>query len=444
MSAVAKLERWQLVHEALLEVACRRSALDAEEMRWLYEAEQLQIWKQLGLVSMVDYLERALAYAPRTAQERMRVARALADLPELMDALATNELSFSAIKELARVATRKTERAWCEAARGMNLREIEQLVSGRRPGDLPTDAPDDDARLHALRFDDVTASSYALFRQARQAIDRERGSRVTDDELVRTLARAILDGASVAGGKPADHGHARNQVHYTVCEQCDAAWQHGGGARVRISAAAIEQACCDAVEIPPSIDGKPQRAAQTIPPAIRREVFHRDEYRCQTPGCRSSLGLEIHHIVARADGGSHDPSNLTLRCDACHTARHEGKLAISGTAPDNLTTTRTYPLVRLRNVAEARPHHRPARDGESAYVGVEREDNTLAAKRAPSRLDAAIAIARTDAILALITAGWKRGIASAAVDDARAHVGADAPLEVLLREAFRRCSRRTG
>jgi hypothetical protein len=157
MSAVAKLERWQVVHEALLDVACRRSALDAEEMRWLHEAEGLQIWKQLGLVSMVDYLERALDYAPRTAQERMRVARALADLPELMDALATNELAFSAIKELARVSTRATEQAWRAAARGKNLREIEQLVSGRRPGDLPTDAPDDDARLHTLRFDDISA-----------------------------------------------------------------------------------------------------------------------------------------------------------------------------------------------------------------------------------------------------------------------------------------------
>jgi hypothetical protein len=439
MSAVAKLERWEVVHEALLDVACRRSALDAEEMRWLHEAEQLQIWKQLGLVSMVDYLERALDYAPRTAQERMRVARALADLPELMDALATNELAFSAIKELARVSTRATEHAWRAAARGKNLREIEQLVSGRRPGDLPTDAPDDDARLHALHFEDISASTYALFREARQAIDRERGSRVTDDELVRTLAHASFDGGTANAN--ADHGHARNQIHYTVCERCNGAWQNGGGARVRITATAIEQACCDAVEIPPAVDGTPQRAAQSIPPAIRREVFHRDQYRCQTPGCRSAQGLEIHHIVARADGGTHDPSNLTLRCDGCHTARHEGKLAITGTAPDNLTTTRAYPLARLRKiqVAEPRPH-----ESERAHVGAERNvaDAHVDSERhhPPSRLDAAIT--RTNAILALTTAGWKRGTASAAVDDARAHVGADAPLEVLLREAFRRCPTR--
>ncbi|MFN0248038.1 MAG: hypothetical protein ACKV2T_14200 [Kofleriaceae bacterium] len=98
----------------------------------------------------------------RTAQERMRVARALADLPQLMDALSVGELSFSAIKELARVATRSTERAWCDAARGKNLREVEQLVSGRKPGDLPTDLPDDEARLRTLRFEEISASGYAL------------------------------------------------------------------------------------------------------------------------------------------------------------------------------------------------------------------------------------------------------------------------------------------
>jgi hypothetical protein len=443
MSAVAKLERWKVVHEALVDVAVRRAALDADEMRWLYEAEQLQIWKQVGVVSMVDYLERVLGHAPRTAQERMRVARALADLPALMTALELGELPFSAIKELVRVATRSTERTWCDAARGKNLREIEQLVSGRRPGDLPTDLPDDEARLHALRFDEISASTYALFRQARQTIDRQNGSRVSDDQLVQTIARAILDGAGASAATPVDHGRARNQIHYTVCQHCDRAWQDGGGERIRIDAAALAQARCDAVEIPRAIDGKPQRASQTIPPATRREVFHRDQNRCQTPGCRSTSGLEIHHIVPRAEGGTHDPSNLTLRCGGCHTARHEGKLVITGTAPDNLTTTHVQALTV--SFGAPRAHHRPNNDvldpDSRAHVGVER---TSTSKRemtpAPSRLDAAIT--RTNAIAALTTSGWKRGIATTAVDEARAHVGADVPLEVLVREAFRRCPTR--
>jgi hypothetical protein len=97
-------------------------------MRWLYEAEQLQTWKQVAVVSIVDYLERGLGHAPRSAQERMRVARALADLPALMGVRSSSS------------------------------------SQGARPADLP---PNDEARLHTLRFDEISASAFALFRQNR-------------------------------------------------------------------------------------------------------------------------------------------------------------------------------------------------------------------------------------------------------------------------------------
>src|SRR5262249_42191315 len=69
------------VDRALRSIKNRRATLDAEEARWLREAEALQIWRPLGMVSALDYLERALGYAPRTAQERLRIARALGSLP---------------------------------------------------------------------------------------------------------------------------------------------------------------------------------------------------------------------------------------------------------------------------------------------------------------------------------------------------------------------------
>src|SRR4051812_2569431 len=74
---------WQQVDRALRSLAQRRAALDAEEARWLREAETCQIWRPLGMVSAIDYMERVLGYSPRTAQERLRVARALGNLPEL-------------------------------------------------------------------------------------------------------------------------------------------------------------------------------------------------------------------------------------------------------------------------------------------------------------------------------------------------------------------------
>jgi len=91
---------WRAVDTALRKIALRRAALDAEEAHWLRQAEALQIWRPLGMVSALDYLERVLGYAPRTAQDRLRVARALGDLPRLTAALASGQLPFSAIREL--------------------------------------------------------------------------------------------------------------------------------------------------------------------------------------------------------------------------------------------------------------------------------------------------------------------------------------------------------
>jgi len=144
---------------------------------------------------------------------------------------------------------------------------------------------------------------------------------------------------------------------------------------------------------------------RTFHPAVVRFVWRRDHGRCQTPGCRSARGLEIHHIVHRTDGGSHDPSNLTLRCSACHQNHHAGSLIITGTAPDRLEVQR-----REEPAAEA-----------------------------ATKLD--MAMLRAQARDALVALGWKPAIARAAVDDAASHMGHDASLEQLIREALRRCPR---
>jgi hypothetical protein len=52
--------RWRTVDRALRAIKQRRAALDADEARWLREAEALQIWRPLGMVSALDYLERVL------------------------------------------------------------------------------------------------------------------------------------------------------------------------------------------------------------------------------------------------------------------------------------------------------------------------------------------------------------------------------------------------
>src|SRR5690606_37631610 len=50
------------------------------------------VWRKLGFSTALEYLEDVFGYAPRTAMERLRVARELAELPALEAELRSDRL----------------------------------------------------------------------------------------------------------------------------------------------------------------------------------------------------------------------------------------------------------------------------------------------------------------------------------------------------------------
>src|SRR5438105_12513824 len=310
---------WREVDRELRGIAKRRAALDAEEARWLREAQRLRIWREVGCGSLAEYMERRLGYAPHTAMERLRVALAIEELPAIARALESGELPFSAVRELTRVATADTETAWLEAGGGKSVHEIEQLVTGHRRGDLPSDAPDPDLQPRTIRFE-VLPETYALVRQDRQLLAAERGHHVDDNELVAAMCGALL------GDEPA---RAQHQIAIRRCDACGSAAQEAAGTLVAIDAAAADRAECDADHL--ELDGA---VTHDIPAKVRRLVWHRDFGKCKVPGCRATRNLEVHHIVPRAEGGGHELENLILLCNGHHDSHHRGTLSIAGSASE--------------------------------------------------------------------------------------------------------------
>ena len=309
----------------------RQRALDAEEASLLCAVVRREIWRELGKASLLEYLEDVLGYGPKAAKERVRVAMALAELPMLHEVLATGEQSYSAIKELSRIATAKTQAEWIDSARGKNVRQIEELVAGRRRGDLPTDSPVPDLKPQIVRFE-ITTATLARLRQVQQVLADECGGQLDDDALVSAMCDSILDGHAAAD----DGGRARHQILTTVCEACDQAWQHGGGREVAVSATDLAIAECDAQRL--GSDREPATAVQDVAPKVRRFVTLRDRKRCTVPGCRAARHIDVHHIGPRHLGGGHEPENLTLLCSGHHRALHEGRLVMTGHAPDLVVT----------------------------------------------------------------------------------------------------------
>jgi 5-methylcytosine-specific restriction endonuclease McrA len=383
---VLKLEdaSWRQAHEELVRLATERAGLDFEEGRWLVRARRSGAHLRLGYASFQEYTERLFGYRPRLTQEKLRVAEALEELPEVARDLQTGAISFSLARELTRVATPSTEKEWLGAARGRTVREVEHLVSGHRPGSLPGDVPDSQLKRHVLRLD-LSGEVFATFREAMAKIRRDAGESLDDDGAMLLLCRQALEG-------PKDPGRSSYQIALTVCESCRRGKQQGRGELIDVGPEIVEMAECDGhhigqvdgyLDVPDAsarahvgvhdkgnarahvgvdddvniragvpddanagisvrgnarahVDATRFRATQTIPPALRRAVLRRDAGKCRVPGCRHAVYTDVHHIALRSENGKHSLENLVTLCSAHHYASHNGKLIITGAASSHL------------------------------------------------------------------------------------------------------------
>ena len=64
--------------------------------------------------------------------------------------------------------------------------------------------------------------------------------------------------------------------------------------------------------------GNPSRRWR-VPAVSRREVFRRDDHKCQY--CGSSRKLTIDHVIPRSKGGSHTWDNVVAACAPCNHAK---------------------------------------------------------------------------------------------------------------------------
>ena len=330
--------QWVAAHEELTKLARRRSELDGLEGPALLRALRAGVHRHLGLGSFAEYVERLFGYSRRTLDDKLRTAEALEELPELTRSLRESTLSWSAVRELARVATPETEREWLNATRGRTVHEVERLVSGKRRGARPGDEVEASARRHTLHFE-VSAETFATFREAIRALRQKSDAPLDDDSALLLMAREVLGG-------PGDEGKSSYQVAVNICERCGAGSQDAAGEVIPLDAAIVAMAHCDAQHVRRighhrTHVGASARATQSIPPAIRRQVMRRDHGRCVVPGCRHATFVDVHHIETRADGGGHIEDNLIVLCTAHHRALHNGQLDIRGRVSQSLIFRRS-------------------------------------------------------------------------------------------------------
>jgi hypothetical protein len=338
----------------------------------LAEFDARRGWELGGHAGCAEWLADATGMDRGTARERVRMARALVELPETSAAMAAGELSYSKVRALTRVATAESEGELLELAQEASAGELERLLRTRRRSDAD-EAEQEEMRHLARSFSLVPDLDGMIEVRGRLTPEQGAGSarekeriaaRRRADALVLLAERALEAGV---GQRPEEVRSGASAERYQVFVHvgtgtlrgepaagcgCDCARGQGSPAfgapaapsanpdldrsdidpGIRVSAETSRRLTCDAsvVEVSRSPSGELLdfgRRTRTIPPALRRALHLRDG-RCRFPGCPSRF-CEAHHITHWANGGATSLSNTLLLCRHHHRILHEGGWTLS-------------------------------------------------------------------------------------------------------------------
>ena len=329
-------------------------------------------WAQHGLASCAHWLQWQCGTNLNAAREKVRVARALPDLPEISEAFRTGRVSYSKVRAMTRVATPANEAVLLNVARHGTAAHVEKMVRNYRRHqrwemlekenhrhtrrELSCYVDDDGSWVFRGRF---TAEQGALISKAlekaldEQFAEQEPGMEQTlqentlppktDPESFATRRADALERVAesfLAGSKGEHSGGDRYLVNiHTEPEVLKA---DGDGVesecenRSHVSAETSRRMSCDCsvVHWREVENGEPLsigRKSRSIPPALRRALQRRDGG-CRFPGCSCRRFVDAHHIRHWADGGETSMNNLVLLCRRHHRLVHEGGFGVHAEA----------------------------------------------------------------------------------------------------------------
>ena len=151
-----------------------------------------------GFASCATWLSWRIGLAPGAAREHVRVARALAELPKLSDALRRGAVSYSKLRAVTRVATPETEQALLDVALAGTAAHVEQVVRAWRRVDRAAGQAEEQQRYESRALDTWVDDDGMVVVRGR--LTPEVGA------VVRRALEAALDAAAPNAGGSATGG----------------------------------------------------------------------------------------------------------------------------------------------------------------------------------------------------------------------------------------------
>lgn len=331
--------------------------MDAAEYRFLVLLERFYRddgWKVLGISSCAHWLNWRCGLSLGVAREKIRIARALPELPLISQAFSEGKISYSKVRAMTRVATPENEDVLLNVALHGTASHVEtQVRLYRRVKRIEALKKENERHAHrelSWREDEdgywtltgrFTPDQGAVIRKALERAQESMWDPEQQEKDPVSARRAdalerVAD-SYLADGEPDRSGGDRCLVH--VHTDIETLKEHGAGAEAELEdgghvpAETSRRMACDAsfVHWQETAGGEPLnvgRKTRTIPPAIRRALQRRD-LGCRFPGCTCTRFVDAHHVKHWADGGETRMDNLVLLCRKHHRLVHEGGFGVA-------------------------------------------------------------------------------------------------------------------
>lgn len=336
--------------------------LAAAECAWLLlvaEYDRRGGHEEWGCRTCAHWLSWHCGVEMRAAREKVRVGRALEELPLITTEFAAGRLSYSKVRALTRVATPANESGLVMLAQHATAVQVERIVRAFRRARSVDDELNDTNTRHASRYfrcdwdadgslvvhgripPEMGAIVLLALETARTAIPPEptpepdgSGGPAGPRDTAATNADALVMMAEslVAGRTDARTGGDRYQININVDADVITHNSEHGVAEIdggpALAPETVRRLGCDASVVlmlrndtgaPINVSSK----SRTIPPALRRAVHARDQG-CRFPGCGSRRFIDVHHVRHRAHGGTNTLDNVVELCWFHHRLVHEG------------------------------------------------------------------------------------------------------------------------
>jgi hypothetical protein len=112
--------------------AGRVAAGEAQLLRYVGDPDLRHAWFEDGILSCTHWLSWKLGFGQQAAYERVRVARALRDLPQTAAAFAAGRVSFSQVRAITRMALPTDEDTYISMTKYCTGAQLERLARGIR------------------------------------------------------------------------------------------------------------------------------------------------------------------------------------------------------------------------------------------------------------------------------------------------------------------------